>query len=62
MGAGDSFVGGFVWALARGHDTVEAFKWGVAAGTAAVVNLGTELCYADDVTRLVGQVDPVCIS
>ena len=61
VGAGDSFVGGLVWALASGHNTVEAFKWGVAAGTAAVLNPGTELCHADDVARLVEQVDPVCI-
>ena len=59
VGAGDSFVGGLVWALASGHRTVEAFQWGVAAGTAAVLNPGTELCHADDVVRLVEQVKPV---
>ncbi len=59
VGAGDSFVGGLVWALACGHSTVEAFQWGVAAGTAAVLNPGTELCRADDVVRLFEQVEPV---
>ncbi len=59
VGAGDSFVGGLVWALASGHSDIEAFCWGVAAGTAAVLNSGTELCHADDVARLVEQVKPV---
>jgi 6-phosphofructokinase 2 len=59
VGAGDSFVGGLVWALASGHSTVEAFRWGVAAGTAAVLNPGTELCHADDVARLFEKVEPV---
>jgi 6-phosphofructokinase 2 len=59
VGAGDSFVGGLVWALASGHGSVEAFRWGVAAGTAAVLNPGTELCHADDVVRLLEQVKPV---
>jgi 6-phosphofructokinase 2 len=59
VGAGDSFVGGLVWALASGHRIVEAFQWGVAAGTAAVLNPGTQLCDADDVVRLVEQVEPV---
>lgn len=59
VGAGDSFVGGLVWALASGHSTDEAFRWGVAAGTAAVLNPGTELSHADDVARLVEQVKSV---
>lgn len=59
VGAGDSFIGGLVWALASGHSNVEAFRWGVAAGTAAVLNPGTQLCHAADVVRLVEQVKPV---
>ena len=56
VGAGDSFVGGIVWALASGQSTIEAFQWGMAAGTAAVLNPGTELSHAADVSRLFGQV------
>jgi 6-phosphofructokinase 2 len=59
VGAGDSFVGGLVWSLASGHDTSEAFRWGLAAGTAAVLNHGTELSHADDVARLFKQVKPI---
>mgnify|MGYP001187791066 FL=1 len=59
VGAGDSFVGGLVWALAGGRSPVEALKWGVAAGTAAVLNPGTELCHAEDVVRLFEQVKPM---
>jgi 6-phosphofructokinase 2 len=58
VGAGDSFVGGIVWALASGHDTIDAFRWGLAAGTAAVLNSGTELSHASDISRLFEQVKP----
>lgn len=58
VGAGDSFVGGLVWALANGRGAIDAFRWGVAAGTAAVLNPGTELSHAADVIRLLGQVKP----
>lgn len=59
VGAGDSFLGGLVWALADGRSDLEAFRWAIAAGTAAVLNPGTELCHADDVRRLVAQVKPI---
>lgn len=52
VGAGDSFVGGMVWKLAGSGDLVEAFKYGVAAGCAAVLNPGTELAHAHDVMQL----------
>jgi 6-phosphofructokinase 2 len=58
VGAGDSFVGALAWALANGHDCIDAFRWGVAAGTAAVLNSGTELSHASDVLRLLEQVKP----
>lgn len=53
-GAGDSFVGGMVFALAEGHSPEDAFAFGVAAGAAAVMTPGTELCRRDDVWRLFG--------
>jgi 6-phosphofructokinase 2 len=56
VGAGDSFVGGIVSALAWGHSIAEAFRWGVAAGSAAVLNAGTELCHAPDVIRLYDEI------
>lgn len=51
-GAGDSFVGGMVFALAEGYAPREAFTLGTAAGSAAVLTPGTELCRRDDVWRL----------
>jgi len=56
VGAGDSFLGGMVWALADKKPAIEAFRYGVAAASAALLNEGTELCHADDVWRLHGQV------
>ncbi|WP_297694751.1 1-phosphofructokinase family hexose kinase [Phenylobacterium sp.] len=51
VGAGDSFLGGMVWALAAGQPIEEAFRYGAAAGAAAVLAPGTELCSAADVRR-----------
>ena len=56
VGAGDSFLGGMVWALASGRAMEVAFKYGVAAGSAAVSSPGTELCQASDVRHLVEHV------
>jgi 6-phosphofructokinase 2 len=56
VGAGDSFLGAMVWSLASGHDLVEAFRCGVAAGSAALLTPGTELSHADDIHRLLPQV------
>jgi 6-phosphofructokinase 2 len=52
VGAGDCTVAGFVLALARGLDLVDAARFGVAAGTAAVITPGTELCRREDVEAL----------
>jgi 6-phosphofructokinase 2 len=56
VGAGDSFVGGMVAALAAGKPMDEAFRTAVAAGSAAVMSPGTELCRKEDVLRLMPQV------
>ena len=52
VGAGDSFVGGITLAFARGGSLKVALAYGVAAGTAAVMSPGAELCLAKDVNRL----------
>lgn len=52
VGAGDSFVGGMVWALHDGQPLLDAFAWGVAAGSATLLTAGTALCRAEDVQRL----------
>jgi len=56
VGAGDSTVAGIVLALARGKTILEAVRFGVAAGAAAVMSAGTELCGRDDTERLYGQI------
>jgi 6-phosphofructokinase 2 len=56
VGAGDSMVAGISAGLASGRSLAEAVRLGVAAGTAAVLTPGTELCDAADVERLVDQV------
>ena len=57
VGAGDSFLGGIVAALAAGQSMEDAFRMGVAAGSAAVMSPGTELCHEEDVKRLLPQVE-----
>lgn len=52
VGAGDSMVAGMALHLARGCDLREAVKFGVAAGAAAVMTEGTELCRREDAERL----------
>jgi 6-phosphofructokinase 2 len=58
IGAGDSMIAGMVLALAQGRDPVEAVKRGVAAGAAAVMTPGTELCRREDAERVYDEVNP----
>lgn len=52
VGAGDSMVGGFLLGLERGLPLPDAFRFGVAAATAAVMNPGTHLCGRVDTEQL----------
>ncbi len=52
VGAGDSMVAGIVYYLSLGKAIKEAAMYGVACGTAATMNSGTELCKKDDVEYL----------
>lgn len=52
VGAGNSFLGAMVWALSEGWDRERAFKLGIAAGAAAAMTPGTQLCEREDVMRL----------
>ena len=56
VGAGDSFMGGMVWALGGGKPLEEAFRWAAAASSAALLAPGTELCRFQDVKRLLPQI------
>lgn len=52
VGAGDTMVAGIVLSLTRGWPLREAVRFGVAAGAAAVMNPGTQLCRREDAERL----------
>ena len=52
VGAGDSMVAGIVLSLSKNKSLKEAVQYGVACGTAAIMNPGTGLCKPDDVERL----------
>ena len=56
IGAGDSFVGGMVWALSQGLPLEEAFRYAMASSAAALLAPGTPLCQPEDVQRLLPQV------
>ena len=52
VGAGDSMVAGIVLSLARGQEMKKAVVYGLAAGSAAVMTPGTELCRKEDTDKL----------
>ena len=52
VGAGDSMVAGIVLSLTRNKSLTEAVQYGVACGTAATMNAGTELCRKEDAEHL----------
>ncbi len=56
VGAGDSFLGAFIWALSSGQAPHEALRHAIAAGSAALLTPATDLCRKEDVERLLGQV------
>jgi 6-phosphofructokinase 2 len=55
VGAGDSFVAGFVLAMARDWPVSEALALGTAAASSAVMKPAAELCHADDVRHFYSQ-------
>jgi 6-phosphofructokinase 2 len=57
VGAGDSMVAGLVYALHRGLSIRDAVRFGTAAGAAAVMTPGSELCKQQDVQRLYEQME-----
>ena len=57
IGAGDSFVGAMLWALTADRSLEAAFRYAVAAGAAALLTPGTDLCMRQDVERLHARVE-----
>jgi 6-phosphofructokinase 2 len=52
VGAGDCFLGAMVCALSEGAEPPEAFRTAVAAGSAALLSPGTQLCRPEAVAEL----------
>ncbi len=52
VGAGDSMVAGMVWQLSRDNNLEDVVRYGVACGSAATMNQGTQLFDPKDVERL----------
>jgi 6-phosphofructokinase 2 len=52
VGAGDSTVAGIVSGLSRGKAFMDAARYGMAAGAAAVMSPGSKLCRREDVEEL----------
>ncbi len=56
VGAGDALVGGVLYGLMKYGTMKEAFRCGVAAGTASVMTEGTQLIVPEDFEHLLDQV------
>lgn len=56
VGAGDSMVAGFVFVYASGKPVEDCVRWATAAGTAATLAPGNQLCRLRDVQRLMPRI------
>lgn len=61
VGAGDSFLGALLWVLARKGDLAEGLRFAIAAGSAALLSPGTDLCLREEVLRLADRVAVIAI-
>ncbi len=57
VGAGDSMVAGMVWTMSRGKTPVEMVQMGVACGSAATLNRGTDLFDRAEAERLLNWIE-----
>ena len=57
IGAGDSMVGGLVWALNQNLETAEALRWGVACGAATASRKGTAVGSQEQVESFIKQIE-----
>ncbi|MBO0466203.1 1-phosphofructokinase [Enterococcus plantarum] len=55
VGAGDSMIAGFVGIFAKKEDPIEAFKWGVACGSATAFS--DDLASIDLINELISEVE-----
>ena len=56
VGAGDALVGGLLFGLTEYGTMLDAFRCGVAAGTASVMTEGTQLVVPEDFRSILGRV------
>lgn len=56
VGAGDALLAGLLMQLEDRQPLSEGLRWGTAAGSAACLSPGTQLCRASDVARLLPEV------
>jgi 6-phosphofructokinase 2 len=56
VGAGDSFLAMLVWSFASGLGPEAVLRQAVAAGSAALLSPGTDLCHPADVERLAAEI------
>ena len=56
IGAGDSMVGAMALAFSRGLSLLDAVRFGIAAGAAAVMSAGTGLCRFEETAKLFKRV------
>lgn len=57
VGAGDSMVAGLVWSMAQGKTPMEMVQMGVACGSAATLNRGTDLFDRAEAERLLKWIE-----
>lgn len=55
VGAGDSLIGGFLSNYTYTSNIIEAFKWGVACGSATAFS--NDLCKKQDVEKLINEIE-----
>jgi 6-phosphofructokinase 2 len=52
VGAGDNFVGGFVWALQNGEPPERCLAYGLACASSALINRNESVCEPEAIRRL----------
>jgi 6-phosphofructokinase 2 len=56
VGAGDALLAGMLFRLEAGASMEESLRWGAAAGAAACLTQGTQLCRSDEISRILPSV------
>ncbi len=59
VGAGDSMLAGILAGISKGWTWEKVLQYGVAAGSAATLHKGTELCRIEDTERIFAQMNKV---